>query len=56
MSCLIAGSGYTMLVGIYSYMADITKEKERTVRIGIISLTYSLGVPFGMSFSGILLK
>ncbi|XP_055299999.1 solute carrier family 46 member 3-like isoform X2 [Sitodiplosis mosellana] len=52
----ITGSHFTMMVGIFSYMADITKEKERTVRIGIISLVYSVGVPFGMAFSGILLK
>lgn len=45
-----------MMVGIFSYMADITKECERTVRIGIISLVYSVGVPFGMAFSGILLR
>lgn len=50
------GSHFTMMVGIFSYMADITKESNRTVRIGIISLTYSVGVPFGMAFSGILLK
>lgn len=51
-----SGSHFTMMVGIFSYMADITKESERTVRIGIISLTYSVGIPFGMAFSGILLK
>lgn len=51
-----AGSHFTMMVGIFSYIADITKESERTVRIGIISLVYSVGVPFGMAFSGILLK
>lgn len=45
-----------MMVGIFSYMADITKEHERTVRIGIISLVYSVGVPFGMAFSGLLIK
>lgn len=50
------GSHYTMMVGIFSYIGDITKESERTVRIGIISLTYSVGVPFGMAFSGILLR
>lgn len=44
------------MVGIFSYIADITKESDRTVRIGIISLTYSVGVPFGMAFSGILLR
>lgn len=45
-----------MMVGFYSYIAEITTEKERTVRIGIISLTYSVGIPFGMAFSGILLR
>lgn len=45
-----------MMVGFFSYIADITTEKERTVRIGIISLVYSVGVPFGMAFSGILLR
>lgn len=45
-----------MMVGFYSYIADITTEKERTVRIGIISLVYSVGVPFGMAFSGILIR
>lgn len=52
----VSGSHFTMMVGIFSYMADITKESERTVRIGIISLTYSVGVPFGMASSGILLR
>lgn len=45
-----------MMVGVYSYMADITKESDRTVRIGIITLVDTLSVPFGMAFSGILLK
>lgn len=45
-----------MMVGFYSYIADITTEKERTVRIGIISLVYSVGIPFGMAFSGILIR
>lgn len=53
---LVAGSHYTMMVGIFSYIADVTKESDRTVRIGIISLTYSVGIPFGMAFSGILLR
>lgn len=52
----ITGSHFTMMVGFYSYIADITTEKERTVRIGIISLVYSIGIPFGMAFSGILIR
>lgn len=42
--------------GVFSYIADITTEEERTLRIGIVNLCFSLGVPIGMAFSGILLK
>lgn len=45
-----------MFMGIFSYIADITTDKERTLRIGIVHLCLLLGVPIGMAFSGILLK
>lgn len=45
-----------MLMGVFSYVADITTKEERTLRIGIVNLCISLGVPVGMAFSGILLK
>lgn len=45
-----------MLMGVFSYIADITNEEERTLRIGIVNLCFSLGVPIGMAFSGVLLK
>jgi MFS transporter, PCFT/HCP family, solute carrier family 46, member 3 len=45
-----------MLMGVFSYIADITTEEERTLRIGIVNLCFSLGVPIGMAFSGVLLK
>lgn len=44
------------MLGNYSYIASITTEKERTARIGFITLIYSLGIPFGMALSGILIK
>lgn len=44
------------LKGVFSYIADITTEEERTLRIGIVNLCFSLGVPIGMAFSGVLLK
>jgi fucose permease len=43
-------------MGVFSYIADITTEEERTLRIGIVNLCFSLGVPIGMAFSGVLLK
>lgn len=47
---------YFFLKGVFSYIADITTEEERTLRIGIVNLCFSLGVPIGMAFSGVLLK
>lgn len=51
-----SGGWFTMLMGVFSYIADITTEEERTLRIGIVNLCFSLGVPIGMAFSGVLLK
>ena len=45
-----------MMVGVFSYMADITNENERTVRIGIVTLVYAVSVPLGMAVTGVLLK
>lgn len=50
------GGKYSMMIGIFSYLADVTTEKERTYRIGLISIVYTISVPFGMAFSGILLR
>lgn len=50
------GSDFTMIIGIFCYMADITKEHERTARIGIICLIEAIGIPFGMAISGVLQK
>ena len=52
----ITGGWFTMLMGIFSYVADVTTVEERTLRIGIVNLCFSLGVPIGMAFSGVLLK
>lgn len=45
-----------MLMGVFSYIADITTTESRTLRIGIVNLCFSLGVPVGMAFSGVLLQ
>ncbi|XP_055371700.1 solute carrier family 46 member 3 isoform X2 [Condylostylus longicornis] len=52
----LTGGWFTQLMGVFSYIADVTTEEDRTLRIGILNLCFSLGVPFGMAFSGILLK
>ncbi|XP_058463536.1 lysosomal proton-coupled steroid conjugate and bile acid symporter SLC46A3-like [Malaya genurostris] len=52
----LSGGWFTMFMGVFSYIADVTTTEERTIRIGIVNLCFSLGVPIGMAFSGILLK
>ncbi|XP_018800465.1 PREDICTED: solute carrier family 46 member 3 [Bactrocera latifrons] len=52
----LSGGWFTMLMGVFSYIADITTEEERTLRIGILNVCFSVGVPIGMAFSGLLLK
>ncbi|XP_053685300.1 LOW QUALITY PROTEIN: solute carrier family 46 member 3-like [Sabethes cyaneus] len=52
----LSGGWFTMFMGVFSYIADVTTTEERTLRIGIVNLCFSLGVPIGMAFSGILLK
>lgn len=45
-----------MLIGVFSYIADITTEEERTLRIGVVSLCVSSLIPLGIASSGILLR
>lgn len=52
----LTGGWFTLLMGVFSYIADVTTEEERTLRIGILNLCFSLGIPIGMALSGILLK
>ncbi|XP_066600366.1 probable peptidoglycan muropeptide transporter SLC46 [Prorops nasuta] len=50
----LAGGWFTMFMGIFSYIADITSEESRTLRIGAANVFLSLGVPIGMALSGVL--
>lgn len=52
----LTGGWFTQFMGVFSYIADVTTEEDRTLRIGILNVFFSLGVPFGMAFSGILLN
>ncbi|XP_037938509.1 tetracycline resistance protein, class A-like [Teleopsis dalmanni] len=52
----LSGGWFTMLMGVFSYIADITTEEQRTLRVGILNVCFSVGVPIGMAFSGVLLK
>lgn len=52
----LTGGWFTMFMGIFSYVADVTTEETRTLRIGVVNLFCSLGVPVGMALSGVLLR
>ncbi|XP_061704889.1 probable peptidoglycan muropeptide transporter SLC46 isoform X1 [Cydia pomonella] len=52
----LTGGWVTMFMGVFSYIADVTTEDQRTLRIGVVNLFYSLGVPVGAALSGILVR
>nr|XP_034824587.1 proton-coupled folate transporter-like [Maniola hyperantus] len=52
----LTGSWYTLLLGCFSYLSDITSKETRTFRIGILSLCMTVGFPIAMGLSGVLLR
>ncbi|XP_063621785.1 proton-coupled folate transporter-like [Cydia splendana] len=51
----ITGGWFANIIGVFSYIGDITTEENRTYRVGIANLCMSLGVPIANALSGILL-
>lgn len=52
----LTGGWYTMFLGTFSYLGDITSKETRTFRLGILNLCMTVGFPIGMGLSGVLLK
>ncbi|XP_018328119.1 proton-coupled folate transporter [Agrilus planipennis] len=52
----LTGGWFTMFMGIFSYIADVTTIETRTLRIGCVNVFCSLGIPIGMALSGVLYK
>ncbi|XP_045521450.1 proton-coupled folate transporter-like [Pieris brassicae] len=52
----LTGGWYTMFLGAFSYLGDVTSKETRTFRMGILSLCMTVGFPVGMGLSGILLR
>lgn len=50
----ITGGWFTMFMAVFSYMGDVTSLETRTLRIGVVNVFVSLGVPVGMALSGVL--
>ncbi|KAF5273413.1 hypothetical protein FQA39_LY07430 [Lamprigera yunnana] len=52
----LTGGWFTMFMGVFSYIADVTTVEMRTLRIGFVNVFCSIGIPIGMALSGILYK
>lgn len=52
----LTGGWITVCVGVFSYIGDVTTKEMRTFRVGVANLCMSLGIPIGMSLSGVLLQ
>lgn len=52
----LTGGWYTMFLGCFSYIGDITPRETRTFRMGLLSLCMTVGFPVAMGLSGILLR
>lgn len=52
----ITGGWMTMFMAIFSYVGDITTTETRTLRIGVVNVFCSVGIPVGTALSGVLYK
>ncbi|KAL3278137.1 hypothetical protein HHI36_013480 [Cryptolaemus montrouzieri] len=52
----LTGGWFTMFMGVFSYIGDVTTVEMRTLRIGIVNVICSLGIPIGLALSGIMYK
>ncbi|OWR45016.1 adenylate cyclase [Danaus plexippus plexippus] len=52
----ITGGWVTMFLGVFSYISDITSERSRTFRVGLVNFCMTAGIPIGLGMSGMLIK
>lgn len=52
----ILGGASVLLVGIYSYISDVTAEDKMLYRIGLINISLQLGNALGTAASGHLVR
>lgn len=50
----LSGGMTIALMGSFSYIADVTTLDSRTLRMGIVAVIVTLGIPLGTSISGVL--
>lgn len=52
----LTGGWMTMFMAIFSYIGDVTTLETRTLRIGVVNVFCSIGIPIGTALSGVLYK
>lgn len=52
----ITGGWVTMFLGVFSYISDITSERSRTFRVGLVNFCMTAGLPIGIAVGGILVQ
>lgn len=52
----LTGGWMTMFMAVFSYVGDITTVKTRTLRIGLVNVFCSVGIPIGTALSGLLYR
>lgn len=50
----LGGGWYTMCVGVFTYVTQISSEENRTLRIGAVSVLVTISLGLGSTMSGIL--
>lgn len=50
----MSGGKACLMIGIISYISDITTKEERTARLGIVTGIFFIGTPIGVGLSGFL--
>ncbi|XP_034241434.1 proton-coupled folate transporter-like isoform X2 [Thrips palmi] len=49
----MTGGWFVMFMAVFTYIADVTTEADRTFRIGVVNVFFSIGIPIGMALSGV---
>ncbi|KAL3289012.1 hypothetical protein HHI36_003455 [Cryptolaemus montrouzieri] len=50
------GGQWSLLLAVYSFVGGISSNEDRTVRVGIVAIVYTVAISTGMFFSGIVLN
>ncbi|VVC29230.1 Major facilitator superfamily,Major facilitator superfamily domain [Cinara cedri] len=50
----LTGGWMIMFMAVFTYISDVTTVKMRTLRIGILNLSLTIGISFGVALSGIM--